>query len=192
MYYSGTHDQRAYTGNSSYPYADFSNEGRPATYNNYGYNYNDFYQSYSDLTHLSYREQQRSVYEQRVPQLDNNSSQPEKSSYMSSSSSVYARAYTGYNNVDSQFPQVCSNEYTYKSPSSELTTRTDISEHGDKYFPPCALQYYETDVDSNEDDEFFEQRNSCAYAKTLSRDDKRCDNERGMNRDFSLYFSTLL
>ncbi len=173
MYYSGVHDQRAYQSYNNYSsYNSSFNDSRPALYSNNGYNYTDSYPSYTEAPY--YSRDQRGPYEPRSQQLDTINQQDKGYNL------AYARPYNGYSNINSQYSQSYYNEYDYKSLSSEITTRNDIPENGgDKYFPPCALQYYETDIDSNEDDELMEQRNSCAYAKTITRNSNLFNNDRG-------------
>ena len=181
MYHPGLYSQRAYTGYNGYPYTDTYNQNRQTAYNNVEGNNNNFYQSgFQQESYSTYREQQRGggTYEQRVPQLENSyPHQQDRNSLMS----LYGRHYEGYTNSTSQSSQIYNNAFDYKSTSSAMMSRNGVSEHGEnKYFPPCALQYYETDGDSVEDDEIAEQRTPCAYAKSYSGSSFKCDNDKGM------------
>eukprot|EP00794_Sanderia_malayensis_P014326 gene14326-15816_t len=205
MYYSGVHDQRSAYSTTAYgSYASYTNnnfigsinDNRPALYNNTSYAYTNYatnssypsyaqapsYPSFNSSSNGRGVEQHREGHFQQRHQLDNTALSDK------SYTSAFARPFNGYSNPNSQSFY---NEYSdYKSLSSEITTRTDVSEHGaDKYLPPCALQYYETDMDSNEDDELMlEQRNSCAYAPTIGRNANRFRNDRAVAIPFDHSF----
>ncbi len=190
MYYSGVHDQWPYTSYNGYSYSNTNYDNRQM-YSNEAYNFNDSsYQSNAEATFpynnstysnssregsfdSNYNREQREAFEQRpvdsTPQL-----QDKAFSYL------YGRHFNanGYDNSQGYY-----NDFDYKSSSTGLTaSKNDVSEPADnKYFPPCALQYYETDVDSIEEDDFTQQRNSCAYAKTITRTASKCNsNDKGM------------
>ncbi|XP_065055192.1 homeobox protein Hox-B5-like [Rhopilema esculentum] len=185
MYHPGVYSQRSYSSNGGYPYADLYSQSRQSEYNNnMDSNNNNYHQviGFQPEPYSSYKgQQQRGTYEHRSLQTEGcyqpGNQQQERNGYLP----YYGKQYEGSNNLHSQnSTQIYSNGYDYKSSANTVITKTSFSpDNGDyKYYPPCALQHYETDADSNEDEEIVEPRNPCAYAKTYMDGSYRLDAER--------------
>ena len=187
MYHPSVYSQRSYSSNGGYPYADLYSQSRQSEYNNnMDSNNNNYHQviGFQPEPYSSYKgQQQRGTYEHRSLQTEGcyqpGNQQQERNGYLP----YYGKQYEGSNNLHSQnSTQIYSNGYDYKSSANTAITKTSFSpDNGDyKYYPPCALQHYETDADSNEDEEIVEPRNPCAYAKTYMDGSYRFDADRGI------------
>lgn len=185
MYHPSLYSQRSYAGFTGYPYAD--NYIRQAEYSNVDGNNNSYYQgTFQQEQYSMYRGQQRGTYEHRIVQESPyQTSQQDRSGYIPSS---YTKQYNTYNDIGLQNSQTYSNGYESKSSLNAMMSRASFSQTTDKYLPPCALQYCETDGDSNEDEDVIETRNSCAYAKAYPEGSYRFNDERGINNLFVTAF----
>ena len=183
MYHHNVYSQRGYTEFNGYPYAD--NYIRQVDYNNM--ESNTYYQgNYQQEQYSIYRGQQRGTYEHRAGQESPYiSSQQDRNCYIP----PYNKQYDGYTNISLQNSLICNNGLDNKSNASAMMSRASYSESNDNmFFPPCALQYCETDGESNEDDEVIEPRNSCVYAKSYPEGSYRFHNERGIRNLFVIAY----
>ena len=186
MYHHSVHNQRAYTGFNGYPYTD--NYIRQVEYNTSDGNNNGYYQgSYQQDQYSFYRGQPRGTYEHRAGQgSPYTPNQQDRNSYIP----PYSKQYDGYTNFSLQNSLIYNNGFDNKSNVGAMMSRANFSESNDnKFFPPCALQYCETDGESNEDDDIPERRNSCAYAaKSYTDGSYRFHSERGISNLFVIAY----
>jgi len=176
MYHHSIYNQRPYNGFSGYPYAD--NYIRQVEYNSYDNNNSSYYQgNFQQDQYSVYRGQQKGTYEHRPGQDSSytQTSQQNRSCYVP----PYNKQYDGYTNANLQNSLMYNSGFDNKSNGNAMMSRATYSGNNDnKFFPPCALQYCETDGDSNEDDDMLKPRNSCVYAKSYPESNYRFHSEK--------------
>ena len=181
MYHPSLYSQRAYTGFTGYPYTD--NYSRQTEYSNLDGNNNSYYHGgFQQEQYSIYRGQQRGTYEHRIAlESPYQTSQQDRNGYIQ----PYNKQFDAYANINLQNSQIYTNGFDNKSSVSALMSRATFSENNDnKFFPSCAMQYCETDGESNEDEDMLERRNSCAYAKVYPEGSYRFNDERGISNLF--------
>lgn len=177
MYHPSIYSQRAYAGSNGYPCTD--SYTRQLDYGNMDVSNNSYYQgSFQADQYSFYRGQQRGTYEHRIAQESPyQTNQQERNGFIP----AYTKQYDAYSsNITLQNSQAFINGFDNKSSVSAMMSRASFSQSSEKYYPSCAMQYCETDGESNEDEDAVEPRNQCAYAKSYPEGSYRFNDERGI------------